>query len=380
MTYARKLDLVSLLKKRSHFLFGPRGTGKSTLVHQALPEAHVYDLLDGDTFERLLRRPVLLGEENPPDRIVVIDEIQKLPALLDEVHRLIEKRRQRFLLTGSSARKLRRGGANLLAGRAYQADLFPLIRHEIPKFDLVSYLNTTGLPEFHGEAYADEFLRAYVGTYLKEEVQAESLVRNLAGFGRFLEVVALGNGEEINYAGIASDCGVPVRTVEGYFSILQDTLTGFSVAAFRRTKKRRAIARKKHWLFDVGVVRSLTKRGRVEPRSELFGRAFEHFIALELRAWLSYRRQDHALRYWRSASQFEVDFIVGDRWAIEVKATTEAVDKHLKGLRAFKEEGLVPVLGVVSLDPVYRKTADGLHIWPWETFLRKLWEGSLGRE
>ncbi len=371
--YERKLDLVSLLKKRSYFLFGPRGTGKSTLVRHALPEAHLYDLLDGETFERLLRRPALLGEESAPDNIVVIDEIQKLPSLLDEVHRLIEKRRQRFLLTGSSARKLRRGGANLLAGRAYQAELFPLVRHEIPKFDLVTYLNTTGLPEFHGEADADEFLRAYVGTYLKEEIQAESLVRNLAGFGRFLEVVALANGEEINYAGIASDCGVPARTVEGYFSILEDTLTGFSLAPFLRTQKRKAITRKKHWLFDLGVVRSLTRRGRVEPRSELFGRAFEHFIALELRAWSSYTRQVHPLQYWRSTSQFEVDFVFGNRWAIEVKGTTEVVDKHLKGLRAFKEEGLVPVLGVVSLDPHYRKTADGLHIWPWDVFLRELW-------
>ena len=376
--YPRKLDLVSLLKKRSYFLFGPRGTGKSTLVRQALPKARVYDLLDGETFERLLRRPGLLGEETTPGTIVVVDEIQKLPALLNEVHRLIEKRRQRFLLTGSSARKLRRGGANLLAGRAYRADLFPLIKHEIPEFDLVAYLNTTGLPEFYGEADADEFLRAYVGTYLKEEIQAESLVRNLAGFGRFLEVVALSNGEEINFAGIASDCGVPVRTVEGYFSILEDTLTGFSVEPFRRTKKRKAITRKKHWLFDLGVVRSLTRRGRVEPRSELFGRAFEHFIALELRAWLSYTRQDHALQYWRSTSQFEVDFVIGDLCAVEVKATTEVVDRHLKGLRAFKEEGLVPVLGVVSLDSRYRKTNDGLHIWPWELFLRQLWEGTLG--
>ena len=158
--YARRLDLASLLKKRSHFLFGPRGTGKSTLVRQALPDARVYDLLDGETFQRLLRRPALLGEESTPDTIVVIDEIQKLPPLLDEVHRMIEKRRQRFLLTGSSARRLRRGGANLLAGRAYQAELFPLIKGEIPKFDLVSYLNTTGLPEFCGEADADNFLRA----------------------------------------------------------------------------------------------------------------------------------------------------------------------------------------------------------------------------
>ena len=377
--HQRIIKLPELLKKRSHFLFGPRATGKSTLIRSSLPDAKVYDLLSADTYRRLISQPSLIEQETVADQTVVIDEIQKLPGLLDEVHRLIEKRKQRFLLTGSSARKLRRGSANLLAGRAFQAELFPLIRREIDQFDLVSFLNTTGLPEFYDDSLAREFLQSYLGTYLREEVQAESLVRNLAGFSRFLDVVALSNGEEINYASLASDCGVPPRTLESYFSILDDTLIGFKVQPFLKSAKRKAITRSKYWLFDCGVVNSLTRRGFIESGSELFGRAFEHFIALELRAFLSYTGSSLPLQYWRSTSQFEVDFLIGDEIAVEVKATNQVSDKHLKGLRALAEEGKIKCLGVVSQDPYYRVTQDGLHIWPWETFLDQLWTGTIGQ-
>lgn len=373
--YHRTLNLHELLQKRSYFLLGPRGTGKSTLIEQTLPGAMVYDLLDASVFQRLLRDPTLISQETTPDTLVVIDEVQKLPELLDEVHRLIVKRKQRFLLTGSSARKLRKGGANLLAGRAFQAWLLPLTSQEIPDFDLLSYLNTTGLPEFYGQQDAKEYLKAYVGTYLQEEIKAEAFTRNLSGFIRFLEVVALCNGEEINYANISSDCGVAVRTVESYFGILNDTLIGFSVQPFLSTTKRKAITRAKYFIFDVGVVSSLTQRGRVEFKSELFGRLFEHFIALELRAYLSYRRIDLPLQYWRSTSHFEVDFIIGNKLAIEIKGTDLVTDKHLKGLRALKEEGLIQTYGVVSLDPHDRMTANGIFIWSWMSFLQKLWSG-----
>jgi predicted AAA+ superfamily ATPase len=375
--HKRAINLPKLLEKRSHFLFGPRATGKSTLIRSTLPQARVYDLLEADTFRRLLADPSLIEGETGADELVVIDEIQKLPLLLDEVHRLIGKRQQRFLMTGSSARKLRHGSANLLAGRAFAAELFPLTAGEIAQFDLLSYLNSTGLPEFYGSDMADEFLEAYVGTYLKEEVQAESLVRNLAAFNRFLEVIALTNGEELNYASLASDTGISVRTLEGYFSILDDTLIGFRVLPFTLTKKRKAITRSKYWLFDVGVVNALAKRGAIKAGSELFGKAFEHFMALELRAFLSYQRKKLALTYWRSTSQFEVDFILGQKLALEVKSTTMVADKHLKGLRALAEEGLVEKYGVVSLDPNVRSTSDGITIWPWQVFLAKLWSGEL---
>lgn len=373
--YKRVLNLPDLLKQRSFFLLGPRATGKSTLIAQTLGGAKIYDLLDPELFQRLLREPKLISEETNSKTLVVIDEIQKMPSLLDEVHRLISKRNQTFLLTGSSARKLRRGAANLLAGRAFQAELFPLVSCEIENFNLLSYLNTTGLPEFCcREALASEFLKAYVGTYLKEEIQAESLVRNLPGFSRFLETVALSNGQEIQFSNISSDTGVPVRTLEGYFSILDDTLVGFSVPPFLRTTKRKAITRAKYFLFDVGVVNSLSRRGRIELKSELFGKALEHFIALELRAWISYRRLDLPLCFWRSTSDFEVDFILGNKLALEVKATDLVSDKHMKGLRAFKEEGLVQDYLIVSLDETLRKTDDGITIIPWELFLKKLWK------
>lgn len=375
--YQRILDLPNLLKKRSYFLLGPRGTGKSTLIEQTLPQAKIYDLLDATIFQRLLREPTLIGQETSAETLVVIDEVQKLPELLDEVQRLIVKRKQIFLLTGSSARKLRKGGANLLAGRAFQASLLPLTSHEIPDFDLLTYLNTTGLPEFYGKSDVQEYLTAYVGTYLQEEIRAEALTRNLAGFARFLEVIALCNGEEINHFNISSDCGVAVRTVESYIDILNDTLIGFSVPPFLSTTKRKAISRAKYYLFDIGIVNSLTHRGRVEYKSELFGRAFEHFIALELRAFLSYRRINSPLQYWRSLSHFEVDFVIGDQLALEVKGTDLVTDKHLKGLRALKEEGLMKQYGVVSLDLNDRITDDGIYIWSLPSFLKKLWSNEL---
>lgn len=375
--YLRNLDLTKLLKQRSYFLLGPRGVGKSTLIDQSLPNAKVYDLLDASVFQRLLRDPTLISQETKPDTLVVIDEIQKLPALLDEVHRLIVKRKQTFLLTGSSARKLRKGGANLLAGRAYQAWLLPLTSQEIPNFDLLTYLNTTGLPEFYGKAGVRDYLKAYVGTYLQEEIKAEALTRNLSGFVRFLEVVALCNGEEINYANISSDCGVAVRTLEGYFAILNDTLIGFAVEPFLSTTKRKAITRAKYFLFDIGIVNSLARRGRIELKSELFGRVFEHFIALELRAYLAYHFIDLPLQYWRSVSHFEVDFVIGNKLAIEVKGADLITDKHLKGIRALKEEGLIQTYVVISFDLHERLTADGIYILPWEIFLKKLWSDEM---
>ncbi|MBV9576002.1 MAG: ATP-binding protein [Gammaproteobacteria bacterium] len=372
--YQRQLNIKNLLKNRSYFLFGPRGVGKSTLIEQTLPQAKIYDLLDAAQFQRLLREPTLISQETTADTLVVIDEIQKLPGLLDEVQRLIVKRKQTFLLTGSSARKLRKGGANLLAGRAYQAALLPLTSQEIPDFDLHTYINSTGLPEFYGNAGVHDYLKAYVGTYLQEEIKAEALTRNLSGFIRFLEVVALCNGEEINYANISSDCGVPARTLEAYFGILNDTLIGFSVLPFLATTKRKAIKRPKYFLFDIGVVNMLAKRRGIEIGSELFGRAFEHFIALELRACLSYRHIDLPLEYWRSSSGFEVDFIIGNKLAIEVKSTQLVKDKHLSGIRALKEEGLIEKYIIVSLDAHERVTEDGIIILPWKIFLHKIWK------
>jgi len=376
--YARRLDLPGLLAKKNFFLFGPRGTGKTHLIRSTLlgrtPAVRLYDLLDAGVLRRLARRPELIGEESQPNEVVVIDEVQKLPPLLDEVHRLIEARGTRFLLTGSSARKLRRGGANLLAGRAWTASLLPLASSEIPGFELVRYLNRGGLPFVYQSASPEEELASYVDTYLREEIQAEALTRNLGHFARFLDAIALVNGEELAYQTLASDTGIQAKTIRNYVEILKDTLLGFEVEAFRATKSRKAIARSRFYLFDIGVTNTLCQRGAIREKSELFGKAFEHFIMLELRAYLSYTRSRKALCYWRSTSQFEVDAVVGRDVAIEIKASDAVSDRDLRGLHALREEGLVARYLVVSLDPQPRRS-HGVEIWPWQQFLAELWRG-----
>jgi predicted AAA+ superfamily ATPase len=374
--FKRVLDLPNLLKNKSFFLFGPRATGKTSLIAAQLGSAKIYDLLDADVYNQLLRRPKVIEEAlltDNPEKIIVIDEVQKLPMVLDEVHRIISKYNVRFLLTGSSARKLRHGGANLLAGRAWQAELFALCSQEIPNFDLTTYLNTGGLPAIYATPLAHEELRSYVGTYLKEEVQSEALTRNLPAFAAFLDAIALSNGQEINLESLASDCGVSPMTLKNYLSILDDTLIGFALPGFTKTKKRKAISRAKYYLFDIGLVNHIAGRGVIRPKSELFGRAFEHFVLLEIRAWNSYRRHYKPISYWRSTSQFEVDFIIGNELAIEVKATDLVQDRHLKGLRALREEGLVKEYCVVSCDQEKRVTEDGITIYPWREFLSRLW-------
>jgi predicted AAA+ superfamily ATPase len=375
--YPRILNLNEMIKKRSYFLLGPRACGKTTLIKTTFPHAKRYDLLNASVYARLLRNPNLIEEETSKNELVILDEIQKLPSILDEVHRLIEDRGQRFLLTGSSARKLKRGGANLLAGRAFQAALFPVCSAEIPDFDLMTYLNTTGLPEFYGSADCEDFLEAYVSTYLKEEIQGEGLVRNLPAFSRFLDIAALANGEELNFAQVASDASVPVRTLQGYYSILEETLLGFMVPSYEATLKRKAITRPKFYFFDIGVTNFLAKRGKIRQGSELFGKAFEHFIALELRSWISYSKSRLSLNYWRSTSQFQVDFVVGDAFALEVKATNQVTQRHLAGLRALREENLVKKFYMVSCDITRRQTKDGIIIFPWRDFLKALWAGEL---
>lgn len=370
--YTRSLNLHNLLKKKSIFLFGPRGTGKTTLIRNTLTDATVIDLLESQTFRSYLRNPSLLSEQKLAP-LVVIDEVQKLPELLDEVHRLIESERLTFLLTGSSARKLKRGGANLLAGRAWWASLFPLTSREIPDFKLLTYLNRGGLPAVYPSDDYLEDLRAYSGLYLREEIQNEALTRNVAAFNEFLELIALNNGEEVSYQSIASDCGVSPNTVKNYIEILEDTLIAFQLRAFTRTKKRKAIARSKIFLFDIGVINTLTRRGKISEGSELFGKAFEHFIVLETRAAISNGRQDIAMNYWRTTSGFEVDLILGDKWAIEIKSTKSISDKHLKGLRRLKEEGVIQNFAVVSCDPLERTTRDNISIFPWQLYLEKLW-------
>ncbi len=375
MDFKRLLDLGQVVEKRTAFLFGARGTGKTTLISTQLSHAKVYDLLDEKTYLRLLRDSAILEQENPSENaLIVIDEIQKLPKLLDEVQRLITKKRHRFLLTGSSARKLKREGANLLGGRARELHLFPLTWKEIGphQFDLLKFLNQGGLPAIYQSDEPFEDLKGYLSLYLREEVAAEALTRRLDQFSRFLDVIALNNGEELNYEGIASDAGIKARTLANYIEILEDTLLGFRVHPYEKTLKRKAITRSKFFLFDLGVTAALARRGHVAEGSELFERVFEHFIALELRAALSYARSDLPLRYWRTKSGFEVDFIIDTLAAIEIKATHFVTEKHLKGLRALREENLIKNYIVISQEPNER-LIDGIRVIPWQKALEELW-------
>jgi len=374
--YKRIPDLTNLLKKKSFFLFGPRGTGKTTLIQHTLPDVTVIDLLEIKTYREYLKNPSIISEQNLKP-IVVIDEVQKLPEILDEVHHLIEAKKLTFLLTGSSARKLKRGGANLLAGRAWWAELFPLTSNEIPDFDLITYLNRGGLPSVYpSDDYVEE-LRAYTALYLKEEIQNEALTRKVAQFSEFLDSIALTNGQEISYQSFAGDCGVSANSIKNYIQVLEDTLVAFQLKAFTKTRKRKAISRSKLYLFDIGVTNSLANRGEIKEGSELFGNAFEHFIMLEVRAFLSYTRKNTKMYYWRSTSRFEVDLILDNQWAIEIKGTTSIQDKHLKGIRALKEEGNIQNFAVVSCDRYERITQDNITIFPWKLFLEKLWNGKI---
>ena len=374
--YKRVLDLTKLLKKKSFFLFGPRGTGKTTLVQHTLSEATVNDLLEIKTYREYLKNPSIISEQKLKP-IVVIDEVQKLPEILDEVHRLIEAEKLTFLLTGSSARKLKRGGANLLAGRAWWAEMFPLTSNEIPDFDLMTYLNRGGLPAVYPSDDYIEELRAYTALYLKEEIQNEALTRKVAQFSEFLDLMALSNGEEISYQSIAGDCGVSPNSIKNYIQVLEDTLVAFQLKAFTKTRKRKAISRSKLYFFDIGVTNSLASRGEIMEGSELFGKAFEHFILLEVRAFLSYSRKNIKMCYWRSTSQFEVDLILDNQWGIEIKSAASIKTKHLKGIRALKEEGNIQNFAAVSCDRYERETQDNITIFPWKLFLENLWNGDI---
>ena len=371
----RRLDLAAVSAERSVFLFGPRQTGKTSLVQHSLGDARLLSLLDSDLYLSLSRRPAMLRELiQPTDAMVVIDEIQKLPILLDEVHLALESSPVRFVLTGSSARKLRRGGVNLLGGRARSLTLHPFIALELgAAFDLRRALDVGLLPPAYLSRDPREILKDYAGDYLREEIAAEGLTRNVPAFSRFLEVAALCNGQMLNYSSIASDAQVPVSTVREYFQILEDTLVAHRLPAWTESRKRKAITTAKFFLFDVGVARHLQRRTGLRSRSPEFGEAFEAFIHHEIRTYVDYRRRGRVC-YWRSRSGFEVDFILNESVAIEVKAKAPVGQRDLRGLRALKEEEALSSHVVVCLERLPRRV-DGIEVLPWQLFLERLWAG-----
>ncbi len=370
--FKRAIDLEDKLKVKSHFLLGPRAIGKSYLIRESLPTVQVFDFLDFSTFHRFLQNPSLL-ESEIKSKWVVIDEVQKVPAILDEVHRLIELKRIHFLLTGSSARKLRRGGTNLLAGRARWLEMYPLILKEIPQFDLLKYCRYGGLPMTYSSAEPLIELKNYIQLYLREEIMAEALVRKLDLFSRFIDVIGQRSGEELNYDLIGSDAGVPSKTVVNFVDVLKDTLLCYELLPFKKTKKNKSISKSKLFLFDVGVANYLARRTQVEYKSESFGKSFEHFIINEIRAFLGYAQLDLPLQYWRTIGGiYEVDCIVGEECAIEIKAGDKFNERQLKNILALKEEKKIKKYYLVSRDPVER-FIEGINVCPWDIFIKKLW-------
>ena len=377
-----RLLTIPELQEDSVFLWGARQTGKSTLLKKAYPEAHYYDLLLPDVYSRLQRKPELLIQELEHlghDELVIIDEVQMLPKLLNAVHWLIVNRDIRFLLCGSSARKLKRLGANMLGGRAVRRQLYPLVSREIPDFDLIKAVNNGMLPRHYLITNPWSRLEGYIGNYLQQEIEAEALSRNLNAFVRFLEVAALTNGEIVNYNNIATDCGISANTVKAYFEILQETMLGYMLPAFVTVQKRRLIKAPKFYFFDGGIVNYLCNRRKMEPGSADFGHAFEHLIVQELIAYVSYAQLRKKLSYWRTTSGYEVDIVYGNaEVAIEIKSAQEIQSKHLKGLKAFSEEHPNARGIIVSLD-VARRTMNDVEIWPVKQFLDALWQGEILR-
>ena len=363
--------------RETFFLWGPRQTGKTTLLRQAYSDAVWVDLLKADEYRRYLERPELLREElrsRPRGGQVVIDEVQKVPALLDEVHWMHEHLKIRFALCGSSARKVRRGAANLLGGRAVRYELHGLTAAELGRdFDLVRLLNHGYLPSLYESDRPERTLSSYVGDYLKEEVAAEGLVRNLPVFSAFLGAAALSDGDLVNFANLARDCGVSGPTVKGHFGILEDTLLGRWLPGFTKRPKRRVVAAPKFYFSDVGVVNHLAKRGAVQPGGELFGKAFENWVFHELVAANAYLEAGTDLHYWRLASGIEVDFIIGNMAvAIEAKATARVTADHFKGLRHLHQDHPRARRIVVCLESKRRTTDDGIEVFPVPAFIDEL--------
>jgi len=375
---------IALPKGQSAFLWGPRKTGKTTFLKAAFPDSTVYDLLRTDLLLEFSKRPSLLRERllaAEPKRLkepIIIDEVQKVPQLLDEIHWLIENKGLRFILCGSSARKLKRGKANLLGGRAWRYEMHPLVSAELGELDLLKALNRGMIPAHYLQEEYRKSLRAYIRDYLKEEVFDEGLTRNIPAFSRFFDAVGYSHGELTNYANIARDCGVDAKTVKEYYQILVDTLLGTMIEPYSRRQDRQVISKAgKFYLFDVGVAGAIIQRRIPQEKGEQFGKAFEHFILMEILAHRSYRELDYDLNFWRTKSGLEVDFILGrGEVAIEVKGSSRIDSSDLRPLKAFIQE-YRPAQALVVCNERLPRVHEGIRILPWREFLKMLWEGTV---
>jgi len=370
---------IDLPPDRSAFLWGPRKTGKTYWINRRFPDSILIDLLKTDLFADYASRPSLIRERYQKHRgLIIIDEIQMVPDLLNEIHWLIENTNVSFLMTGSSPRKLRRGHANLLGGRAWRYNMTPLTLSETSGFDLEQVVVSGLLPPHFLSSDPVRDLRSYMADYLKEEIAAEAVVQHIPAFAEFLRVAAITSGELLNYTNVGRETGVSAKVVRSYFQILEDTLLGFRVSPWRRAINRRLIETEKFYLFDVGVTNYLARRTPKTGTPE-FGKSFEHIILMELKAYQTYRNPELDIRYWRTSTGYEVDFILGDmNVAIEVKGTPRVNSSHLRAMRALMEEHTVEHAVIVSLDKEPRRLDSGIQVLPWQVFLGELWSGQFG--
>lgn len=336
--------LIQPPKDKSFFLFGPRGTGKTTWVKSTFGSGLYLDLLEAELFNDLLANPQRLENLIPRDfkNWIIIDEVQRVPELLNEVHRLIEKCRYKFILTGSSARKLRKAGPNLLAGRALRYRLYPLTAIELGKdFNLEHSITYGQLPCVYTESNPKAYLESYVKTYLQEEIQQEGLTRNLGAFSRFLETASFSQASVLNISSVARECAVERKVVENYFSILEDLLIAYKVPIFTKRAKRRLIAHPKFYFFDVGLYRTLRPMGPLDMPEEVSGHAVESLFLQEMNAVNAYFDLGYKIFYWRTSNNLEVDFVLyGNRGikAFEIKRVRKISSAMLKGLKAFLKD------------------------------------------
>jgi predicted AAA+ superfamily ATPase len=375
----KRIQKIDPPPERSAFLWGPRKTGKTTLLRQQFKNACWIDLLDYDLFLSLSQRPTSLRQilEAQPSKTVVIDEVQKIPNLMDEIHWLIENRGFQFILCGSSARKIRRGKSGLLGGRAWRFELYPLVTKELKSFNLDRALLVGLIPSHYFSPNAEMDLKGYVQDYLKEEIQAEALTRNLPAFSKFLQAAAITNGMLLNYSNAARESGVSVKTIREYYQILEDTLIGRQLSPWRKTRKRRLIETAKFFFFDTGIVSNLLEQRSLLRGTREYGRAFEHFILQECWAYRHYSKREFPISFWRTASGAEVDLILGDaEVAIEVKASANVGDRT-KGLHLFHQENKCRKSLIISKEQRPRKVSSQVTVLPWQDFCEMLWAGDI---
>lgn len=377
--YKRLFDVKSKLDE-GMFLFGARQTGKSTLLKERFKGEIYYDLLDPELRKFFKRNPNALKEalkDKPSGTLVIIDEIQKVPELLDIVHSLMVDNGLWFILSGSSARKLKKSGANTLGGRAIPETLYPLVWPEVTDFQLDRAVQNGMIPRHYMVEDATKRLKGYVEVYLNEEIREEGEVRELDAFERFMEIAAISDGEILNYSNIASDCGVSVKTVQSYFQILYDTLIGYEIPAYRKTVKRKIVQAPRFYYFDVGLANYLMGRYFLKRGTDDYGHAFEHLVIQEIIAYKGYNDKKEIISYWRTYDKKEVDVVIGDaKVAIEIKSSEQIKTKHKAGLRAFREEHPDCRLILVSLEVVTRTSEDIEMIYVLD-FFKKLWGGEI---